>query len=181
MTFRVLNGLEPAYINSHMSKGIQRLFSVKCLFGEANIACMSDMYRLGIYDPQHGTYFKYHRLSWLPHLLFLSPYHLELTPWVYSHQQLIVLAIYFSVWRHVINRIFGLFYILINLPLDHLKPKSRPRRPFGRAVCGKRSYNPTFDMCCGGTVRSRLGLRPACCGTQVYDATFDRCCGGRVC
>ena len=38
----------------------------------------------------------------------------------------------------------------------------------------------SFYKCCGGTVRSRLGLRPACCGTQAYDARFNTCWNGWV-
>ena len=38
----------------------------------------------------------------------------------------------------------------------------------------------SFYKCCGGTVRSRLGLLPACCGTQAYDARFNTCWNGWV-
>ena len=38
----------------------------------------------------------------------------------------------------------------------------------------------SFYKCCGGTVRSRLGLRPACLETQAYDARFNTCWNGWV-
>ncbi|XP_041366803.1 uncharacterized protein LOC121381542 [Gigantopelta aegis] len=49
-----------------------------------------------------------------------------------------------------------------------------------RSVCGHRTYNPAFNLCCRGKVVSKSGLKPACCGYRSYDATFRSCCGGNV-
>ena len=73
----------------------------------------------------------------------------------------------------------GLKSSLFYSPLDHMTTESKQRR-FIIARCGGTTYNPTFRMCCGGTMQVRSGIRPACCGTQAYDASFKICCGGTV-
>ena len=73
----------------------------------------------------------------------------------------------------------GLKSFLFYSPLDHKTTESRQRR-FISARCGGTTYNPTFRMCCGGTIQVRSGIRPACCGTQASDPNFRICCGGTV-
>ena len=73
----------------------------------------------------------------------------------------------------------GLKSFLFYSPLDHMTTESR-QRWFISARCGGTTYNPTFRMCCGGTIQVRSGIRPACCGTRAYDANFRICCGGTV-
>ena len=73
----------------------------------------------------------------------------------------------------------GLKSFLFYSPLDHMTTESR-QRWFISARCGGTTYNPTFRMCCGGTIQVRSGIRPACCGTRAYDPNFRICCGGTV-
>ena len=73
----------------------------------------------------------------------------------------------------------GLKSFLFYSPLDHMTTESR-QRWFISARRGGTTYNPTFRMCCGGTIQVRSGIRPACCGTRAYDANFRICCGGTV-
>ena len=49
-----------------------------------------------------------------------------------------------------------------------------------RRSCGGITYNPSFKMCCGGTVQFKPGTRPRCCGTKAYDTSIQTCCGGNV-
>ena len=72
------------------------------------------------------------------------------------------------------------FNLDLVLSSDQRAAKLRRKRLFSSAVCGQRRYDPTFDICCGGTIRSRSGISPACCGTQNYDTRFDMCCGGVI-
>ena len=46
-----------------------------------------------------------------------------------------------------------------------------------RRYCGGITYNPSFKMCCGGTVQLKFGTRPRCCGTKAYDTSIQMCCG----
>ena len=46
-----------------------------------------------------------------------------------------------------------------------------------RRSCGGITYNPSFKMCCGGTVQFKFGTRPRCCGTKAYDTSIQMCCG----
>ncbi|KAI0240747.1 hypothetical protein LSAT2_008475 [Lamellibrachia satsuma] len=48
-----------------------------------------------------------------------------------------------------------------------------------RSVCGHRTYDSSFYMCCGGNVVSKP-FNPACCGTSAYDSHWKICCGGRI-
>ena len=73
----------------------------------------------------------------------------------------------------------GLKSSLFYSPLDDMTTESKQRR-FISARCGGKTYNPTFRMCCGGTIQVRSGIRPACCGTRAYDANFRICCCGTV-
>ncbi|CAH3157929.1 unnamed protein product [Porites lobata] len=46
-----------------------------------------------------------------------------------------------------------------------------------RRYCGGITYNPSFKICCGGTVQLKFGTRPRCCGTKAYDTSIQMCCG----
>merc|ERR1719265_833480 len=52
---------------------------------------------------------------------------------------------------------------------------------FGSDVsCNNHLYNPTWEMCCNGTIGSRSGFNSACCGSKVYDSNWEMCCNGTV-
>ena len=99
--------------------------------------------------------------------------------------------------RFVVTSLFVLLMLVAGLALTDA----------WRSVCGHQTYNPAFNMCCGGRIvhkplngaccgpqaynrhvnmccRGRLQHKPfngACCGDQAYNSRFQKCCNGRVC
>ena len=53
------------------------------------------------------------------------------------------------------------------------------RKPFNGACCGTQAYDTRWKISCGGRVLTKP-LNGACCGTQRYDYRWKICCGGRV-
>lgn len=51
----------------------------------------------------------------------------------------------------------------------------------GSKCCGKESYDPSINMCCGGVVKPRTyGENSYCCGENVYTPRLAICCGDYV-
>ncbi|CAB3991047.1 Hypothetical predicted protein [Paramuricea clavata] len=48
-----------------------------------------------------------------------------------------------------------------------------------RALCGGKSYDHRFSVCCGGNILWK-GNGASCCGTRNYDRRFRVCCGGKI-
>eukprot|EP00795_Rhopilema_esculentum_P007124 gene7124-12778_t len=77
-------------------------------------------------------------------------------------------------------KLFAVLLVLISVFLTKANGSVRNKRAFGSSICGHRTYDPTFQLCCWGVVNSKTGISPACCGTKAYDAKFNLCCSWTI-